>query len=408
VIPEEPTYGWGAGGLPMPREAVRTPLRPAPSVATVPFARDLPWRGLLGSVLLTIIALASLLYLSRYLPPVTLHPQMASVKITVRLPEPTVEVPVMVEQPPPTIKPPEAPPRTRPVRTPPPEIRAQSTPEIAMQRTAPAPALPIMAEQEPGPAEAAELPRTDRTVQLGGNEAPSLGPGPDLRPRGERSSSVLPERGSVVLGSPAPLDLATIDSGMPRQQHYRADRGEAEIAEPVRQATLRVDAGEASLGIDPALHTQRFQGSTAADSLPEARPAAATLGRAPVEVIPLPPPAVKPKEAPAVSSLPAGAASSFDHLDRMAPADLDGMYLVSLNRLRTCRDPQTEMKLRTQLASLVRQPGTCRTGGVVFAILQPETAWSIHVDIYDFEQREFQDRCAALGLAAQCLEGVRR
>ena len=42
------------------------------------------------------------------------------------------------------------------------------------------------------------------------------------------------------------------------------------------------------------------------------------------------------------------------------------------------------------------RPGTCRTGGVVFDIRQPESAWSIHLDIYNYEHREFQDRCDAL------------
>jgi hypothetical protein len=43
----------------------------------------------------------------------------------------------------------------------------------------------------------------------------------------------------------------------------------------------------------------------------------------------------------------------------------------------------------------------CRSGGVVFDIRNPESAYSIHIDLYNYEQREFQDRCDALRLAVQ-------
>jgi hypothetical protein len=107
------------------------------------------------------------------------------------------------------------------------------------------------------------------------------------------------------------------------------------------------------------------------------------------------------------TTLPVGGGGSFDFLDSMASSDLDRSFMVSLNRLRTCRDPGEETKLKTSLASLLNQPAMCRSGGVVFDIRNPESAYSIHINLYNYEQKEFQDRCDALRLAVQSCKARR-
>ncbi|MBE0597413.1 MAG: hypothetical protein IH614_09095, partial [Desulfuromonadales bacterium] len=98
---------------------------------------------------------------------------------------------------------------------------------------------------------------------------------------------------------------------------------------------------------------------------------------------------------------------SFDFLEGVPSAELDPAKLVSLNRLRTCRDPEAEKQLKTRLATLLSRPQLCRSGGVIFDVRHPESAWSIHVDLFNYEQREFPDRCAALQLAVDCFAGRR-
>jgi hypothetical protein len=98
---------------------------------------------------------------------------------------------------------------------------------------------------------------------------------------------------------------------------------------------------------------------------------------------------------------------SYDFLDLVGAADLDRTVMMSLNQLQTCLDPEEELKLKTRLAAMLSRPGQCRSGGVVFDIRQPESAYSIHVNLYNYEQKEFQDRCSALRLAVYSC-GVRR
>ncbi len=77
--------------------------------------------------------------------------------------------------------------------------------------------------------------------------------------------------------------------------------------------------------------------------------------------------------------------------------------MVNLNRLRTCLDPTAETTLKSRLAAMLSQPALCRSGGVVFDIRNPESAYSIHLDIYNYEQREFKDRCDALNACGPIL-----
>lgn len=147
----------------------------------------------------------------------------------------------------------------------------------------------------------------------------------------------------------------------------------------------------------------------------ETRRTAATVRPPDIDLQPPSPPprpalATAPAEKtlePRRPELPAGANAPFAFLDQLAPAELDRSLLVSLNRLRTCRDPRAELQLRTRLATLLSRPALCRSGGVVFDVLYPESAYSVHIDLYNYEQKEFSDRCAALRQAIDCFEARR-
>jgi hypothetical protein len=91
-----------------------------------------------------------------------------------------------------------------------------------------------------------------------------------------------------------------------------------------------------------------------------------------------------------------GISESYDRLDLLGPGELDPSVAMSLSRLRTCRDPGEEMTLKSRLAAMLGNPTRCRSGGVVFDIRNVESAYSTHIDIYNYERREFRDRCAAL------------
>ena len=102
-----------------------------------------------------------------------------------------------------------------------------------------------------------------------------------------------------------------------------------------------------------------------------------------------------------------GEAISYAFLDRIAPSELDSTQLVHLNRLATCLDPGMEIALKTRLATLLSRPALCRSGGIIFDVLYPESAYSVHLRFYNYEQREFADRCAALRQAVECFEARR-
>jgi hypothetical protein len=89
-------------------------------------------------------------------------------------------------------------------------------------------------------------------------------------------------------------------------------------------------------------------------------------------------------------------------LANLSADQLDRSYLVSFNSLRTCPDPEEEHRLKTRLAILVSRPGTCPVGKVVFDFKNPESAYSIHIDIYNYGKVAFPDRCSALQMAVDC------
>jgi hypothetical protein len=249
--------------------------------------------------------------------------------------------------------------------------------------------------------------RAEAAVQLARPAAAELGPAPDLRSRGERTREErLPASGAVALARTGGLDLATAPAGAPRER-YLDRAGGPDLPAPVRgEAVAKAPAAEFDPGPGPKLN-RRVPERPPAAAAPALRLAAVAGPAAPEAAVPVP--AASPRKGPASPATRlADAGTSFDYLDRVAPADLDRLHLVSLNRLRTCLDPEAEMRLRTRLASLLGRPATCRTGGVIFDFRQPESAWSLHVDIYNYEGREFHDRCAALRLAVDCCERTRR
>jgi hypothetical protein len=422
IFSEEPDYGWGVGKLPMPREVFRAPLS-STELSRIfparPFFRDLPWRSLLWSSLITINALLGLAYLDATLPPFPQQPFTSPVKIVVRwherppAPASTFE---MTELPPPIMKPPEEQQRVR-TAPPVPKPKEQSVqPRTAAERPVTklpleeakaSPDSPTRTEPDQVATPKPDPPRADRTVRLDREETALVGPVPDLRPRTERPSrEQIPTSGSVVMGGQSDLDLAT-GSGTPRQ--YSREHHGPDIPQPAQQSTMQIQSGQTDLALaTPSLNANRLPDRDLPENMPPADQRTALLaGSAAREINPILPTGPERKRSGPDTSMPIRGVS-FDYLDRVAPADLDRNRLLSLNQLSTCRDPQAEMKLRTSLATLVSKPGTCRSGGVVFAIHQPESAWSVHVDIYNYENVEFRDRCAALQMALGCYDQARR
>jgi hypothetical protein len=221
----------------------------------------------------------------------------------------------------------------------------------------------------------------------------------------------LPSKATVALGSPAAAELNAVDTGL-SSVRYDTSRQAQSLPASTRMASLATSRGAAADIGSPQMNSVN-------PDMNERSPAstAPVPGRAPVTIS-----AAGPEEAligptatvrataapvaPVASNLPVDG-GSFDFLDSMASTELDRSFMVSLNRLRTCRDPAEEKKLKTSLAALLSQPAMCRSGGVVFDIRNPESAYSIHVDFYNYEQREFQDRCDALRLAVQSCEARR-
>jgi hypothetical protein len=421
IFPEESGYGWGVGKLPMPRNVVRKPL-PAQGMGSQLFTarkffRDLPWRSLLWSSLLTIAVLLGLLYLGEQLPPIAHRAEPAPVRIVVQFretPPAPASTPAVAESSPPQTKPSEAPQKVQIVRAPVPKVKEQPPPPAVVDRpeTTPVPpAAPTKPDSSQGGETARpepELPRTEQAVRLNGEAPAMIVPGPDLRPQTERPArEQLPAPGSVVLGGQSGLDLATAGPG-PARPYSRERREGSEIPQPAGRSTLLLPREETTPLQAPTLDAHRFQDRGLPENVPPGNQQIASLAGSPeLEINPPAPTSSARKQSGPNTSLPAGV-TSFDYLDRVAPAELDRNRLLSLNQLSTCRDPQAEMRLRTRLATLVSKPGTCRSGGVVFVIRQPESAWSIHLDIYNYGNREFGDRCAALQLALECHDQARR
>jgi hypothetical protein len=215
----------------------------------------------------------------------------------------------------------------------------------------------------------------------------------------------------VALGSPATAELNAVDTGLSSVRYEKA-RQAPSLPASTRMASLATNRGvEADIG-SPQVNSvnQEIRERATNDGAPASGRTSVTISAAgPEEALIGPAAAVSTATAPTApvaSNLPVDG-GSYDFLDSMASSDLDRSFMVSLNRLRTCRDPGAEAKLKTSLAALLSQPAMCRAGGVVFDIRNPESGYSIHVDLYNYEQREFQDRCDALRLAVQSCEARR-
>lgn len=464
MIPREDAYGWGVCSIPIARElgaessSALPPGQQAAGLAGL-VARDTPWRALLFSVLMTCLVFSSLLLLGRGRPAPLLRPEPAPVEIAVLLreePRPlpapaVVTVPTPVPAPPrpqaapqvvrPAPAPPPDPPvvRKAPVAPPaPPVVRppptaaplpqptrvapplperladARSTlpkrkAEMALRKEAALPVAPSLAayQQTPRSEAAAALPKQAATFS---SDVPvadlAVQPAPGRIAERKPARQPLPKAASAALGRPAGAELNAVDTGLSQTRHATPS------AAPAMPTAVRRQSVSTGGGAETAIVSPQATG-VGADLGKRVTSPAATLDRAPAafagsgaeESLSGPAATVIPKGTASASALPAG--GSFDFLDLVTPSELDRSVLVSLNRLSTCRDPEAETRLKTRLAALLSQPARCRAGGVIFAIRNPESAYSIHVDLYNYEQREFQDRCEALRLAVQACEARR-
>jgi hypothetical protein len=226
----------------------------------------------------------------------------------------------------------------------------------------------------------------------------------------ERSSAraSLPSKATVAISRPNATELNAVETGLSNVQ-YETVRPTPSLPASARMAAVGTSrGGEAAIASPQASGVRTDIGERVSDAPApvSGRASVAFSGAGSEESLIGPAATVINTTTQMATALPVGD-GSFDFLDSMASSDLDRSLMVSLNRLRTCRDPGEEKKLKTSLASLLSQPAMCRTGGVVFDIRNPESAYSIHVNFFNYEQREFQDRCDALRLAVQSCEARR-
>ena len=350
--------------------------------------------------------------------------------------EPPIQKPPVQEPPPVARKAPVSPPKPPPVRKAPtvetplpqpsrvsprlPEQKVEARKalpsrkaEVSVQSEVALPAAQALAsyDQTPRQATTAALPQqrssfsTDDAVP---EVVAQLAPKRVTERRPARAS--LPSKATVALGSPAAAELNAVDTGLSNVR-YDTPRQAQSLPASTRMASLATSRGaEADIG-SPQMNSVNpgISERAAASEAPVSGRALVTIPAAGTEEALIGPTATvraTAPGAPVASNLPVDG-GSFDFLDSMASSELDRSFMVSLNRLRTCRDPAEEKKLKTSLAALLSQPAMCRSGGVVFDIRNPESAYSIHVDLYNYEQREFQDRCDALRLAVQSCEARR-
>lgn len=277
-----------------------------------------------------------------------------------------------------------------------------------------APTAPIRRDRQDRPAVNQPLPAPAAVALAPPSDAEVVTIDPALRPLRERApaSTSLPSPAAVALAAPPDRSAPVAIVPDPAGEKYEPRRSTTSPAElPVQ---TRVEPRRAS---DPTIVAPASRGTVPPprreDSPAPSLPASSTLtvARAESPEVALSRPQASPRPTPKPAedgSLPGSRGDSFHFLDAMAPTDLDPSRLVSLNKLHTCRNPEAENQLKTRLATLLSRPQRCRSGGVVFDVRQPDSAWSIHIDLYNYEQREFQDRCDALQLAVACFEQSRR
>jgi hypothetical protein len=462
-------YGWGVFDIPIEREARLggSPQRKSLGGMSVrPLLRDVPWRAGGASTLLAVLCLIGLLFLERNspMPPAPSEPE--PVEVAVRLLEevPTVaqplveELPVLPEErveavvleapppvpaeisPDPEIPPPPPPPekivRTAPAKPPepirvkPPPANMQLPPPspqpVRERRPQERPALPeekaqIAARQEavlpdpgrssyeerPDPA-SASLPK--RTAALRNEASLDLGEGPQRVRAAERGTAkaTLPESPAMTLDR---SDETILDDAAPRMNARYEKRADSPAVPPsLPQGTVPPGGEEADISLPKATAFAVPGSLKAVAMLPSAERRDSPLAGIGRNADPdLTGPSVQKASLPKARArwAPDAPGNSYEFLDLVRPEELDRSVMVSLNRLRTCLDPNEELTLKTRLAAMLSRPGQCRAGGVVFDIRNPESAYSIHVDLYNYEQKEFQDRCSALRLAVYSCEARR-
>lgn len=395
--------------------------------------KDVPWRSGVASILLTLLGLFGLVLLDRISPqsPAPSAPQPFEVavrlfeEVPVLPPPPPAEIPEAsaeekprIETPetaPPIVEkvPPVPPPVSKPVPIRPPKERPalpEKKPQVVARREVPATVIP-----EPSPPSfehrtnppAAELPK--RTAVLRKEAAPVE---PGIAPQQPRAA----ERGTEAAALPQPraIVLEPSDESEPGVAAPRVNARYENLADYPAVPTALQGQIEAGIGKEDVIPLPKAAGFAPAASRkavamlpPGERAETSFAGAARQPEAGLPGPTVRTASFPRSGPAQAAPGKSFDFLDSVGPADLDPSVMVSLNRLRTCLDPDEELALRARLAGMLSGPGLCRSGGVVFDIRYPETAYSVHVDLYNYERREFPDRCAALRLAVYSCEARR-
>ena len=467
MISGDDLYGWGVFDVPMERvlrsggspSSHQVPLKAEPARKLL---QDLPWRIVGSSILLTVLCLVALLLLVKNPPETLVSSEPQPVEIAVRIFEdvPSIPPPDVVEPPAPAPQesvvvvpeePPPIPEEPKVALQPAPEKTVQAAPVKPPEpiRIQPPPAnlrLPLPSSLQPPPPEPKPKERPalpEQKAQVVARQEAVL-PEPSRTTYKQRStpaSASLPNRKAAL-----EKEVASVDLGAGPHTARVAERGTAPGALPQTPAIALERSDGTDLGDDAPLMNARYanladspetplpvpqrtavsNGGGGGEMLPKATAIASPGPRTTVAMLPpaersnssfgglgrkadpdLAGPAVQTASMPQGRHVAEAPGKSYDFLDLVGPADLDRTVMMSLNQLQTCLDPEEELKLKTRLAAMLSRPGQCRSGGVVFDIRQPESAYSIHVNLYNYEQKEFQDRCSALRLAVYSC-GVRR
>ena len=274
----------------------------------------------------------------------------------------------------------------------------------------------------PSRASAGESLPVDKAVTLNRRSAPELNlPATGLtgihypKARASTSPAGLPvRRESVVSASQG--DESILPPPSPGAGPKRRERTEnaslpgpsgQEVAFAARESRSALDLPSAS---SASVSRRNGRKTSTAPALPQGGTSSvAFAGDGPEQALNLPAATVGSGGGPVTASAQPAAVpgKSYDFLDSMAPGDLDPSVKTRLNNLHTCLDPEAEMNLKSRMAGLLSRPALCRSGGVVFDIGSPESAYSIQIDLYNYEKRDFPDKCAALKSALEACEARR-
>ena len=404
MIPVDTLYGWGVCRIPIQRPPLHRGVRAKETAwpgAEAPWTllREVSWKGAGGTLLLALFALAGLLLLNRLFTP----PPPLPVEIAVRLftSEPIPPAPVAAPprpSPAPPVKiasiPAPAPPLPAPPAPPVPRMSRQQLDLIPPAEPLPPPVVPRTVPK-PVPA-AGRLPQHSLALQRPADTLHlAVTPSPPRLARRDTAGPALPATSPVRLQPAVAVELAGLGPAVSLPAH-RNDAKPAALPQRVLAG-----GGTATTEILPApgLLPGPTSQHTATDDLP-GPPRTIALAAAAAAPDLAGPAQQTARTAPAATQA-AMPDTAFAFLDRLRPEDLNPDVLVPLNQLLTCLDPQEEQVLRTRLAALLGGPAQCRHGGVVFAVRHPESAYSLHLDIYNYGGLDLGDRCAALRLAIQ-------